>query len=123
MIFTREYRWVRGLADADPDTREALIELVRTFDQLWYGAFPLILITFTISAFLFGWAMRGGDKLQRATSYLLFAAGVLGAVTFLTPYVSALGPLAQWGYVFIQPASRLAVGVFLLKEATRDHGA
>lgn len=121
MVFTREYRWARSLESADPETREVLIESIRTFDQLWYGAFPLILITFTLSALLFAWAMRGADKLQRATSYLLFAASALGVVTFLAPYVAQLAPLAQWGYVLIQPASRLAVGVFLLRESARDH--
>lgn len=114
MIFTREYRWVHSLQGAEADTRAATIELIRTFDAIWAGAFPLILITFSLSAFLFAWALRGGVGLQRVASWALFAAAALGAVTFVAPYVPQVRPAASWGYVFIQPASRVIVGLFLL---------
>ena len=117
MIFTREYRWIHDLADADPELRMELLESIQGFDAAWAGVFPLILMTYTLASFLFGFALRGGDGLQRATSVILFAAGVLGLVTFLAPYVSWLRPVATWGYVLIQPTSRIMIGVFLLREA------
>lgn len=114
MIFTREYRWVHSLQSGEGDARSATIELIRTFDATWAGAFPLILITFSLSAFLFAWALRGGVGMQRVASLALFAAAGLGAVTFAAPYVSQLRPVASWGYVIIQPASRVIVALFLL---------
>ena len=119
MVFTREYRWVHGTLSADGAEREALVESIRMFDQVWAGAFPLILITFSLSAFLFAWATRGGDGLQKTTSLMLFAASALGFVTFLAAYLPSLRPLAMWGYILIQPASRVVVGLFLLREARR----
>ena len=119
MIFTREYRWVHGLEGADSETRTALLDSIRTFDAVWSGAFPLILITFTLSAFLFAWATRGGGRFQQVVSMALFAAAALGAVTFVAPYVSWLRPVATWGYVLVQPASRFIVGLFLLRESAR----
>ena len=114
MIFTRENRWVQSLQSAEGDERAATIEMIRAFDATWAGAFPLILITFSLSAFLFAWALRGGVGLQRLACWSLFAASALGAVTFAAPYITELGRLASWGYVVIQPSSRLIVGVFLL---------
>ena len=117
MIFTREYRWVHALEGASDETRLALIDSIRLFDQVWVGAFPLILISFTLSAFLFAFALRGGDRLQRITSAFLIAAGALGIVTFLAMHFPSLGSVASWGYIVIQSTSRLLVGVFLLKAA------
>ena len=119
MIFTREYRWVHAAIEAEGDARTALLNSIQTFDQIWAGAFPLILITFSVSAFLFAWAMRGGHGFQRMTCAMLFAAAGLGAVTFVAPYAPSLRPIATWGYVLVQPTSRLLVGLFLLAEARR----
>ena len=119
MIFTREFRWVRDALAAEGETRAALLDLVRTFDQVWGGAFPLILMTFSLSALLFAWAMRGGSGLQRVTCTMLFAAGGLGILTFAAMYLPALRPAASWGYVLIQPTSRVLVGLYLLNEASR----
>lgn len=121
MIFTREYRWVHDAFGAEGDARAALLDSIRTFDQVWAGAFPLILLTFSVSAFLFAWAMRGGSGLQRITSTMLFAASALGAVTYLAQFVPSFRPIATWGYVLVQPTSRLLVGLFLLREARRTH--
>ena len=117
MIFTREYNWIHNLAEAEGDTRDLLLGNIEFFDDVWGGLFRLILITFTVSAFLFGWATRGGGRLQRVTSWSLFAAAALGAVTFMVPFLTWIRPVALWGYVFIQPASRLIVGFFLLRES------
>ncbi len=114
MIFTRENRWVDSLRSAEGDARAETIELIRAFDATWAGAFPLILITFSLSAFLFAWALRGGAGLQRTASWALFAASALGAVTFAAAYLAELGPLASWGYLIVQPSSRVIVGLFLL---------
>lgn len=80
MIFTREYRWVHGLEGADDVAKTALLDSIRMFDEIWAGAFPLILISYIFSVFLFGWATRGGDRLQQLMSSLLFAAAALGDV-------------------------------------------
>ncbi|MEM7502698.1 MAG: hypothetical protein AAF417_11670 [Pseudomonadota bacterium] len=117
MIFTREYRWVHAAQSAEGEARTAILELIRTFDATWAGAFPLILITFSLSAFLFAWSLRDGTGLQRVACWAMFAASALGAVTFLAPYVSGLRPIASYGYVIIQPGSRVLVGLFLLGAA------
>ena len=119
MIFTREYRWVGGLEGADDEARAALLDSIRVFDEVWAGVFPLILISHTLAVFLFGWATRGGDRLQQLLSLLLFAAAALGVVYFLAQHVPALWPIAAWGYVLIQPTSRLLIGIFLLRESSR----
>ena len=117
MIFTREFRWVRGALDAEGEAKAALLDLVRTFDQVWAGAFPLILMTFSLSAVLFAWAMRGGKGLQRVTCVMLFAAAALGGITFLAQYLPAFRPIASWGYILIQPTSRFLIGLYLLGAA------
>ncbi len=119
MIFTREYRWVHAVQSAEGETRTAIVELIRTFDATWAGAFPLILITFSLSAFLFAWSLRGGRGLQQIACWALFAAAALGAVTLLAPYVPGLRTVASSGYVIVQPASRFIVGLFLLGAARK----
>ena len=122
MIFTREYRWVHGLDGASDEARAALLDSIRAFDEIWGGAFVLILISYTLSVFLFGWATRGGDRLQTLMSSFLFAAAALGLVYLLAPYFPVLRPIAVWGYVLIQPTSRVLVGIFLLRESSRAAG-
>ncbi|MEM9529743.1 MAG: hypothetical protein AAGA23_02365 [Pseudomonadota bacterium] len=119
MIFTRENRWVAGLDGADEAERAALLDAIRIFDQIWVGAFPLILICFSLSMFLFALSLRGGDRLQQLVRVALFTAAALGLVTLLAPHIVQLRPIARAGYVLIQPLSRLLVGLFLLREARR----
>lgn len=117
MIFAREYRWVHGLVEAEGRSRTELIGLIQGFDAVWSGWFMLILIAFSLSAFLFGWATRGGPKLQRATSWGLLVASALGLVTFASVYIPLLRPVATWGYVIVQPGSRFLVGAYLWSES------
>jgi hypothetical protein len=118
MIFAREYNWTRALISAtNKEERTALLQAIERFDNVWAGLFVLILVSFTLSAALFGWATRGGSALQRATSGFLFAAAVLGIVTLLATLVPHLRPIASWGYPVVQPASRVLIGAFLLAEA------
>ena len=119
MIVTRDGRWMRAAAAADGDARTELLSMVEAFDAVWAGWFVLILMAFTMSALLLGWAMRGGSGLQRAACAGLFAAAGIGAVTFAAPYVAFLRPIASAGYVIVQPTSRLLMGLFLLDEARR----
>lgn len=117
MIFGREYGWMAELATAEAARRADLLLLIEAFDGIWAGWFVLILICFTASAALFGWATRGGSTLQRATSFMLFAAALLGAMTLFSRVLPALAVPSIWGYPLIQPTSRLLIGLFLLSEA------
>ena len=122
MIFAREYNWTHAsIITSNDEHRMALLQAVERFDEVWAGLFVLILISFTLSAALFGWATRGGSRLQRATSGFLFAAAGLGLVTFVAGFVPQLRSLASWGYPVVQPASRVLIGVFLLAEARGAH--
>ena len=116
MIFAREYRWIHELVDATGTRRAELLLMVEGFDTVWAAWFVLILLSFVVAWALLGWSCRGGRGLQRATSWLLLTAAALGLVTLLASYVGALRPVATWGYVLIQPASRVALGVYLWSE-------
>jgi hypothetical protein len=117
MIFVREHRWVHALVEADGQSQAELITLVQGFDAVWSGWFMLILMTFSLAAFLLGWATRGGSRLQQATSWLLFASAGLAIVTFGAVYLSQLRAIASWGYVMVQPSSRFIMGAFLWSES------
>ena len=117
LIFARDYRWMHELAHAEGPRRAELLQLIEGFDGIWAGWFVLILITFTLATSLLGWSARGGGGLQRATSWLLFAASALAAITLLSAVVPGLQAPAGWAYPAIQPPSRLVMGAFLLREA------
>jgi hypothetical protein len=117
MIFVREFRWVDALVEADDQSRVELMMLVEGFDAVWSGWFMLILMTFSLAALLLGWAVRGGSKLQQATSWLLLASAGLGVVTFGAVYISQLRTIASWAYVIVQPISRLVMGAVLWSES------
>lgn len=115
MVFVREYRWAHALSEGSGE--QHLAEYIRVFDSIWSGWFILILIAFTTSALLLGWALRGGSGIQRAASAGLLAAGTLGGVTLIGTQLPALRGPASVAYVVIQPTSRFLMGAFLLSEA------
>lgn len=118
MIFAREYRWIHELGTASGPRRDQLLTMVDGFDAVWAAWFVVILLSFVVAWALLGWSCRGGRVLQRSTSALLLASAALGVVTLLALYVGALRAAASWGYVLVQPASRVALGLYLWSEST-----
>ena len=51
MIFTQQYRWIHQLqSETDPERVQALERAVSTFDEVFRGWFPLLLIAFALSS-------------------------------------------------------------------------
>lgn len=116
------HRWAEAFPNADETARAMLQAQVSTYDALWDAMYLLLIIAFLIGNLFYGIAMWRGRGLTKALSLFFFAAATLTLMIISGelggPVLPA--PIGRWLYPLIQPAARVAIGVWLWRNATID---
>lgn len=118
-IFAVNGTWRASYAAATPEMQAILKTQITAFAAVWDGIFFLLLVGFFIASLAHGMVAWRGQGLERALGALTLAAVPLTALIMLGGYTSftALDPVADWVYPFLQPVSRSTLGLWLWRQS------
>lgn len=118
-LVARNWNWLAAWPASDAATRAAIAERVDMFYGLWDGLYFLLLSGFLIGSFCLGLALARGAMRDRWVGWLLLAIALLSVGNFIVGYGGPawLGGVLDIAYPALQPAIRLATGVWLWRRA------
>lgn len=119
IIFAVNGTWRSAFATASPEIQQQLRLQITGFQAVWDAMFFLLLVAFLLGTLCFGLAALRGDRLERALGWLFLLAAPLTIAIMLGNYTrfTALDPVADWSYPFLQPISRALLSVWLWRGA------
>jgi hypothetical protein len=117
ILFSVNYQWRSGYKMADEINRIVLKNKIESFFSIWDSMFFVLLVAFLLGTLFFAWATWKSKGLEKILSCLLWLAVPLTLLIILSSYVGQgwAGQLTQYFYPFLQPLSRLILGLFIWK--------
>jgi hypothetical protein len=119
IIFGVNRTWRAGYAAAGEAEQASLRTLLTGWDAVWDGMFFVLLVAFLLGSLLFGLAALKGRGLERLVGWLMIGGALLTALIMAGEYagVGWANQISDATYPFLQPASRLFMGVWIWREA------
>jgi hypothetical protein len=117
ILFSVNFNWRSSYKIADEITKNVLKNNIETFFSIWDSMFFVLLIAFLFGTLFFAWATWKSKGLEKVVSWLLWLAVPLTLLIILSNYAGQnwAGQLTKYIYPFLQPISRIVLGLFIWK--------
>lgn len=123
IILSINRTWRAAYPQADAAQRLILKANIDYYNSIWDSSFFVLLIAFLLASIFFGWATFNGRGLEKVLSYMIWLAVPLTLIILLSGYTTQWAwtqVISDWIYPFLQPVSRLTLGIFLWKGALEE---
>ncbi len=121
--------WRPGYINAETsDLKNTYLALIKAVGGISDSNYFLLLYGFGLGSLLYGTALIREELLGRTIGYVLLFIGVLSLSSFFRYYLGlsflngVVNWLYEWVYSYLQPAVRIATGIWILKECKNRSG-